>query len=91
MKAYIFAIGEAYKALGSGDKSPLQREQEIGRRDGIYLTRNMSKGETISFEDIQVKRPAIGLRSRYITLAVGATLNQSVEKDQPLTWNLLSF
>lgn len=91
LKSYISAIHEAHDALGSGEKQMLPKERELGRREGLYLARNMTKGETITAADLLIKRPAIGLRSRYANTVVGATLVQSMEKEQPLKWDTLSF
>jgi N,N'-diacetyllegionaminate synthase len=91
LKSYISAIREAHEALGSGEKQMLPKERELGRREGLYLARNMSKGETITAADIVIKRPAVGLRGRYADAVIGATLAQAVEKDQPLGWGALSF
>lgn len=91
LKSYISAIREAHEALGSGEKQMLPKERELGRREGMYLARNMAQGETITAADIVIKRPALGLRARYASAVVGATLAQAVEKDQPLNWEALSF
>jgi sialic acid synthase SpsE len=91
LKAYISAVREAHEALGSGEKQMLPKERELGRREGLYLARNMAKGETITAADIVIKRPAVGLRARYVSAVIGATLTQAAGKDQFLTWNLLTF
>ena len=69
----------------------LPKERELGRREGLYLARKMSKGETITSADILIKRPALGLRARYAETVVGAKLSQAVEKDQALNWDVLTF
>ena len=91
LTSYITAIREAHEALGSGEKQMLPKERELGRREGLYLARKMSKGETITSADILIKRPALGLRARYAETVVGATLSQAVEKDQALNWDVLTF
>lgn len=91
LKSYISAIHEAHEALGSGEKQMLPKERELGRREGLYLARNMVKGETIRAADLVTKRPAVGLRARYASAVIGAKLTQTVEKDQSLNWNVLSF
>lgn len=91
LKFYISSIREAHEAMGSGEKYMLPKERELGRREGLYLARNMAKGETIAVSDIVAKRPAIGMRARYASAIVGATLTQAVEKDQPLSWEVLNF
>ena len=47
--------------------------------------------ESIGAADILKKRPALGLRDRHAATVIGATLTAAVEKDQPLTWDVLSF
>jgi sialic acid synthase SpsE len=91
LRSYVAAIHEAHEALGSGEKQMLPKEMELGRREGLYINRNMAKGETITVTDILIKRPAVGLRARYVSAVVGATLTESLKKDQPLTWNALTF
>ena len=91
LKAYISSIREAHAALGSQEKQLLPAEREFGRRAGLYMARSMSKGETIAPGDIVIKRPALGLRERYASMVVGATLLCALEKDQPLDWSVLSF
>jgi N,N'-diacetyllegionaminate synthase len=91
LKSYISAIREAHEALGSSEKQMLPKERELGRREGLYLARNMAKGEIITAADIVIKRPAVGLRARYAGAVVGATLAREVEKDQPLNWDALRF
>ena len=91
LKSYVAAIREAHEALGSGEKQMLPKEKEQGRREGLYLARNMAKGETITAADVVAKRPALGLRARYATAVVGATLTQALDKDQSLSWDVLTF
>ncbi len=91
LKSYVAVIHEAHKSLGSAKKEMLPKERELGRREGIYVVRAMSAGERIGKGDVSVKRPALGLRARYASSIVGAVLTRPIEKDQPLTWDMLSF
>lgn len=91
LKSYVDAIREAHEALGSGEKQMLPKEKELGRREGLYLARNMAKGETVTAADIVAKRPSVGLRARYASAVVGATLTQAADMDQPLNWDMLTF
>jgi len=91
LKSYVAAIHEAHLALGFGDKQMLAEEKEQGRREGLYIGRNMAKGETITSADIVIKRPAVGLRSRYASAVIGASLTKAMEQDQPLSWESISF
>ena len=87
---FVSGVREAYAAIGSSEKGLLPKEREIGRRDGLYLLRGMKRGEVITDKDIKVKRPAIGLRSPYLQTIIGARLARSVEKDAPITWDMIA-
>lgn len=91
LRSYMSAIREAHEALGSGEKQMLPEEKEQGRREGLYLSRQMAKGTTITARDVVIKRPAVGLRARYASAVIGAKLNVETDKDQPLRWDMLSF
>lgn len=91
LKSYVKAIHEAHQSLGSGDKQMLQQEREFGRREGIYTARAMNSGESITARDLVLKRPALGMRARYLAMATGAVLTKSIDKDQPLTWDIITF
>lgn len=91
LKSYITGLHEAHQALGSPVKQMLPKERELGRRDGLYAARAMREGEIVTAADIVVKRPAVGLRARYAPVVVGAILVKSVDKDQPMTWDMFSF
>lgn len=91
LKSYVAMVHEAHQSLGVPVKEMLPEERKFGRREGLFATRAMAKGEVIAAADIVVKRPALGLRARYAPHVVGATLTAPIAKDQPLTWDLLSF
>lgn len=91
LKAYIAALREAHQALGSPIKHMLPKERELGRREGLYAARDLTEGETLGVRDIVVRRPALGLRERYAEKLIGARLTRNLNKDQPLTWDLISF
>lgn len=91
LKAYVAAVHEAHQALGHPVKEMLPKERELGRREGLYAARTMKTGEVVTAADVVAKRPAIGLRARYAAAVVGAIVSKPVEKDQPLTWDVLSF
>ena len=91
MKEYVFDINDSFTASGSSNKQLLNEERKQGRREGIYFTKNMKKGEKITAESIEIKRPAVGIRSRYISLISKGILNKLVNKGQPVYWNDLEL
>jgi sialic acid synthase SpsE len=91
LKVYIASLHEAYQALGSAVKKMLPKEQELGRREGLYAERDLAAGEVLGVKDINSRRPAVGLRARYASAIVGARIKKSLKKDAPITWDLLEF
>ena len=79
-------IREAEASLGSSVKILLPDEVKYGRRDGLYAARALSKGQQVSPKDICIKRPAVGIKSRYAKLAIGKTLARSLPKHAPISW-----
>jgi sialic acid synthase SpsE len=91
LKTYVTALHEAHQALGHPIKEMLPKECELGRREGLYAARALQKDEVITAADVVAKRPALGLRARYASAVIGGTVNQPVDKDQPLNWDVLTF
>ena len=91
LKSYVDYLHEAHSTLGISDKQMLQSEREGGRREGLYASRAIEVGERLVASDINLKRPAIGLRARYANILVGAVAKRNIDKEQPITWDLISF
>ena len=79
-------IREAEASLGSAVKILLPDEIKYGRRDGLYTARALSKGHKVLPKDICIKRPAVGIKSRYAKLAIGKILAKSLSKHTPISW-----
>lgn len=88
---YVHCLREAATALGTCEKDLLPQEREYGRREGLYSTRALTAGHRLSVEDIQAKRPALGIRSRYIGQLAGARLSRDLNENEALQWSDLSF
>jgi sialic acid synthase SpsE len=80
-------VREAHAALGEARKELLPTERETGRREGLYAARDIAKGTTVAAADIAVKRPALGLRSRYRDTAIGARAQRDIAAGEPLGWD----
>ena len=91
LKTYVNNIHQAFEALGSKEKQMLLEEKELGRRDGLYFSKSLPSGHVITKEDINVERPAKGMRARYFETVIGATLCEEVRDGQPVDWNLISI
>lgn len=80
-------------SLGDGVKKIEENEQQaaVVQRRGIQLTRPLSKGSTISPNDIFPLRPCDenSIEPHYIEQLVGKVVNQDLEEGQYLKWNYI--
>jgi sialic acid synthase SpsE len=91
LKQLVTMLHEAHSAIGQGVKAMLPEEREFGRREGLYAARHIAAGAVLTMADIEVKRPAIGLRARYRDLADGARAARDIAAGEPITWNDLAW
>ncbi len=82
---------EIYSALGSREKQMLPEEKRLGRRDGLYLKAPKKRGEKISAEDLETKRPAVGIRARYKNFLQGAVAKTDLNEGAALEWQNIDF
>jgi sialic acid synthase SpsE len=82
----VEAIHEVHAALGRPEKEMLPSEREFGRRDGLYAARDIPAGARLSDDDIEIRRPAVGLRARYRATVTGAEALHAIEAGAPLQW-----
>ncbi len=87
----IEMIREAHLSIGTSKKSMLPQEKENGRREGLYVKKDMKAGALLKEEDIEIKRPAIGLRSRHFSKIIGSSLRQDLVRDSAIQWDHLEF
>ena len=87
LSSYVKSISKAHDSLGSEKKEMLEDERANGRRDGIYAARMISAGEKITDSDLVIRRPAVGLRSRYFEFVLGATAVRTIAPDAPIIWD----
>lgn len=88
---YIATLVEAHRALGSREKEMLPQERAVGRREGLFAARDLVQGEVIAAKDFIMRRPATGLRARYASTVAGARVARNVAKDEPLSWDTITF
>ena len=90
----IEEIKEINTLKGDSIKRPTLIEEGNGHiysfRRGIYLKRNMKKGEIIEEKDLVVLRPSEGISSKDFYKVIGKKLLVDVKKYQKLSWNILN-
>lgn len=91
LKDYVTGVRDAHIMLGSETKDLLPEERRLGRREGLHSARALKAGHVLTAQDIAVRRPAAGIRSRDLSAVVGARLKAELADGQPLKWENLTF
>lgn len=91
LKQLVKESREIYASLGEKEKLMLPEEKRVGRREGLYIKRNIKMGQKLTAEDIEIKRPALGLRARYASAIVGSSAKTDLAEGSPLNWADLSL
>ena len=52
----------------------------------VLYKSEINKGEVIKSEMLEVKRPALGVKSRYIRAIMGARAKRKISTNEPITW-----
>lgn len=91
LKKYVENLHHASKIIGSEKKVLLKDEVKYGRRDGLYYKKKLKKGNIISNSDLEVKRPSLGVRSKYKDIIIGSKLKKNVLKGNQVDFNDLTI
>ena len=77
-------LGDGIKRVQPGEYLNLNLQ-----RKGLYANRNLKQGDIIKLDDIVIKGPGGGILPKYIDIVVGRTVNKTIEKDHPITWEFI--
>ncbi len=85
-KKFVAKIRSMEKLLGNSKKRPSIKEKKVIKfiRRGLVYSSNMKVGSLLTYKNIQIKRPMIGLKPEDKFKIIGKKLNQRVVKDQPI-------
>ena len=92
LKGLISQLKLIEKMRGTGIKSP--QSSEISNRNAIRksitASANLKKGDVLSEGNMSVKRPGIGIESKYWDRLIGKKLVNDIRKDTPIKWEDIS-
>ena len=91
MTEYVGSLHRIHQGLGDGRKTMLREERLHGRRDGVYARRDISSGAILKADDLDVRRPAPGIRARDMAHIVGATVRHNIKAGDPIDWSDVRF
>lgn len=86
LRRYIHAIHDAYIALGNGNKRIMPEEKSTKPRmqKSLTTTRNIRAGETITKNDILIRRPATGIAPKRLKEVIGKKAARNIKADRPI-------
>jgi sialic acid synthase SpsE len=86
--AMIQAIRNVEQALGNGIKAPAPCElkNRAVARKSVVATRDITRGECLSRDNIAIKRPGHGIQPRDLEKVMGLRVTTDIEADRVVTW-----
>ncbi len=90
--ALVSGIREVEAALGTGERTVLQEEQELAAfaRRGLYARGPIRKGQQITREDVAVWRPGGEIAAHEIDRVIGRRAAVDIAAAEPLRWHAFS-
>ena len=88
-KKFVFKLRNAEKILGKAQKKCQPEEKKIKKISikSIVAKKNLFKGDKITFDNISLKRPNIGISGFDIKKIIGKKLKRKKFKDQFIKFN----
>lgn len=87
-KFMVDSIREVERAMGSTRKEVVEEESEtvFVQRRCLYAKRDLKKGQSITEEDLDVLRPALGIPPKFKTNIIGKIVNKDIPARDPIFW-----
>lgn len=86
----VNARDEIESMLGNPVKRCTEAETEmkrIGRRS-LVAGKDIKKGQVVTEDDIEIKRPGSGIHPRLMDVVIGSRAQKNIEEDTPLDWDM---
>jgi N,N'-diacetyllegionaminate synthase len=92
LAALVPGVRAAHSMLGSGVKQPAACELAnlLLIRRGLVARGSLRKGDRLTRERIEIKRPAHGIAPCALEQALGRQLSRDLQDDEPITWASLA-
>lgn len=92
MKEIVDRIREFEIMKGSGAKRPVGKEitNRAKNRKSIVSIKPIKKGELLTLENIDIKRPGYGIEPKYFDTVVGKIALRDISDDEVLEWDIIA-
>ncbi|MBU0477141.1 N-acetylneuraminate synthase family protein [bacterium] len=91
LKEMVRQVREIESALGDGKKlgpNPEEMENYQIARSSIHAKVKILKGTRITKEMLIIKRPAYGIKPKFIDMIIGRKARKDIKEDEWITWEL---
>lgn len=88
-KQMVGAIREVEESLGSPIKKMHPEEKRLARRNSIIAKVDIPAGSKITKDMVVIKRPAYGIKPKYLDIIIGSEAKRDIEKDEAITWEMI--
>jgi len=91
MKEIVDKIREFELMKGTGAKRPVGKEitNRAKNRKSIVTIKTIQKGEKLTVENIDIKRPGHGIEPSYFENLIGKTASSDIAEDEVLQWEYI--
>lgn len=90
MSALVRETNQAWKALGHVEYGPSAAEiPSLKHRRSLYISQDLTAGETLNTDNIKAIRPGLGLQTKYLDILIGRRVTRDVKKGEPVTWDII--
>ena len=86
-------IGAKEVVCSIGDSSSWRKVSEsesLRHRPSIYVTQKVSKGETVTLENVRTVRPSGGIEPKFLAMVLGRRFLCDSDLGTPLNWSMIS-
>lgn len=89
MKEIVEKIREFEVMRGTGAKRPVGKEitNREKNRKSVVTIKPIKKGEVLTLNNIDVKRPGHGIEPKYFDMVLGKIASKNIDEDEVLEWN----
>ena len=90
MAQLVTETQNAWQALGKVSYGATEAEKKsIQFRRSLYVVKDMKAGELLTAENLRAIRPGLGLAPKYYDTVIGKSVNKTIKRGTPLTWNFI--
>jgi pseudaminic acid synthase len=90
LESLVVETKRAFQSLGKPFLGIQEAEKKsIKFKRSLFVVQDMKAGEIFTIENVQSKRPAFGLHTRYYDVILGQKAKQDISSGTPLIWDMI--